>query len=53
MQRQVQVAAKKGAKMMEKEKRQHEAHVHAVNGEAICKLKHKEDVIKVSILFPI
>ncbi len=51
LQRQVNVAAKKGTKMLEKEKRQHEAHVHTVNREALYKLKHKEDIIKVSISF--
>jgi hypothetical protein len=51
LQRQVQAAEKKGTKMLEKEKRRLEAHVHAINREAKYELKHKEDVIKVSISF--
>ena len=51
MQRQVQVAEKNVTKMLEKEKRRHEAHVDAVNREANIKLKHQEDVIKVSTSF--
>ncbi len=51
LQRQVQVAEKNVTKMLEKEKRRHEAHVDAVNREANIKLKHQEDVIKVSTSF--
>ena len=51
LQRQIQAAEKKGTAMLDKEKRRYECDVESVKRDASSEIKHKDDVIKVSIPF--